>query len=705
MKTVTISKSFKQKTTRAILSIVLFAVTYILLIILAIGLTIGCGYAGIMLIAAKPSLATLLLGAGLMSIGLLTLFFLIKFIFTSNKADLSGFTEITKEEEPEIFAMIDDIVKQVETDFPKHIYISSQVNASVFYDSNFWSMIFPVKKNLHIGLGLMNAVTADEFKGILAHEFGHFSQRSMKVGSYVYNVNYVIHNMLYDNDSYEKIVGRWASINGYITLFVMLGVKIVMGIQWILKQVYQVVNINYLALSREMEFHADEVAANVAGSQALATSLLRINLANQSRENVLAFYSDKIAENIKTADIFPQQFFVMSFLAGEYGLTNKQGLPQVTLHNKDRFNKSKLAFDDQWASHPSDEDRIKRLDELNIVFDNSNTSLATTLLKNPELTQEKITATLFYNVEYSGETKLYTVEDFKADYLEMYNKNSLDKKYNNYFNSSRVPVIAIDDIKNNLEDVTAMVNEEDLFSETAVENVYTVHGIEEDLAVLNDIASGKFKLKTFDYQGIRYRHKEIPVLLPKMEGELKNIKLKVEDNDKKIFRYYYNLAEKSGKASIYKVKYNAFINYYNNYYTNNTELLNKLIAATEFINVTTKLEAIPNYLSEVKPLEYDFKESIKNIVENDVYSQHIDKEAKEALQKYLLQEAAYFTGESYNEEALQTLFIAMQYYNTVNDDLLFKLKKDFLDFQAGLSFSATETVAGHTAHRRDKKIN
>ena len=47
-----------------------------------------------------------------------------------------------------------------------------------------------------------------EFKAILAHEFGHFSQRSMKVGSYVYYVNQVIFNMLYDNDSFDKMIQK-----------------------------------------------------------------------------------------------------------------------------------------------------------------------------------------------------------------------------------------------------------------------------------------------------------------------------------------------------------------------------------------------------------------------------------------------------------------------------------------------------------------
>ena len=86
-------------------------------------------------------------------------------------------------------------------------------------------MFFPVRKNLQIGLGLVNIVSVSEFKAVMAHEFGHFSQRSMKVGSYVYNVNKVIFNMLYENESYQKLISGWGSVTGYFSIFVSIAVN------------------------------------------------------------------------------------------------------------------------------------------------------------------------------------------------------------------------------------------------------------------------------------------------------------------------------------------------------------------------------------------------------------------------------------------------------------------------------------------------
>ncbi|ASZ13879.1 M48 family metallopeptidase [Chitinophaga pendula] len=208
--TVAISAAFRKMTIRAVLAIVLFIFTYLLLFALAAGLTLASGFAGFIVISAIGlNYISAAIGLGLISVGVLILYFLIKFLFKQHKVDRSHLTELTREEQPELFAFIEEIVQQVGTTFPKKIYLASDVNAAVFYDSSFWSMFFPVRKNLLIGIGLINTVSRLELKAILAHEFGHFSQRSMKLGSYVYNVNQVIYNMLHDNESFNRVLQNW----------------------------------------------------------------------------------------------------------------------------------------------------------------------------------------------------------------------------------------------------------------------------------------------------------------------------------------------------------------------------------------------------------------------------------------------------------------------------------------------------------------
>ncbi|GAA3559427.1 M48 family metallopeptidase [Snuella lapsa] len=164
IKDIKLTPEFKKQTTKAIVSIIFFAITYLLIFLTVCGLTALCVYGGIMLIASKPMFFTLALGIGMASFGGLILIFLLKFIFKSHKIDRTHLLEITRQEEPQLFKLIEDIVNEVGTKFPKKVYLSTEVNASVFYDSSFWSMFFPVKKNLLIGLGLVNTISQSELK-------------------------------------------------------------------------------------------------------------------------------------------------------------------------------------------------------------------------------------------------------------------------------------------------------------------------------------------------------------------------------------------------------------------------------------------------------------------------------------------------------------------------------------------------------------
>jgi Zn-dependent protease with chaperone function len=681
MPTVAISKDFKQGATRAILSIVLFVLVYLLLIIAAVGLTVACGYAGIKIIILKPSLLTLMLGIGLLSMGLLIIIFLIKFIFTSTKTDSSHLIEITKAEEPQLFAFIEDIVKQVNTNFPKKVYISSEVNASVFYDSGFWSMFLPVKKNLHIGLGLMNAVTVDEFKAILAHEFGHFSQRSMKVGSYVYNVNYIIHNMLNDNTSYNNLISRWASVSGYFSIFVAGGIKIISGIQWVLGRVYNVVNINYLALSREMEFHADEIAAHVAGPQALATSLVRLDLASSSLSTVLDFYELKIPENIKPQNIFPQQYYAMNQSANEFGIAFEHDLPMVTLSTMSRFNKSKLSFSDQWSSHPSNEDRIKKLESLDIKIQNTNNSPALNLFIDKEKVQAKVTEQLFANITYLGEISWHAQDDFANEFLATRQKNTLPKKYNNFYDDQSFLPIDFNELK--LRPVKE-VNESELFSNEAVDIVYESIGLESDIKIIKQIANGDTAIKSFDYDNLRYSVGSGAMLVAPLERKLEEMKISVVEMNKDIYAYYYNIARNNGKAPDYESKYASY-DCYNKIMDTEIAVVNEMYELTSFLNETHQFEVIKVKMEKVYNKEKEFKEKIKVLLENTAYNTTTNRDVDDVFANYLSKNRVYFSVDEYYNDELRILFDALNCYTIAVNRLLFNLKKDFLDFQSTLT--------------------
>lgn len=686
MKPVKASLNYRMMVAKAILSIIFFIASYLLLIFLAIGFVFLCGLGAIAIIGAHPSFLTLMIGIGIICMALLVLLFLLKFIVSKHVADRSHLVEITEEQEPNLFAFIREIVKEADTAFPKKIFLSADVNASVFYDSGFWSMFLPVKKNLQIGMGLVKSVTLLELKAILAHEFGHFSQSSMKVGSYVYFSNNVIYNMLFDNEGYNQLAVKIASINGYLDFFVLLAIKIIEGIRFVLHHVYAVVNINYLSLSREMEFQADEIAANIAGSSPLAKSLLRLELASFSFYSALNYYQNKTAEAVTTLNIYPQQLFVMNFLAQQSKIETEHNLPLIDIENSKRYNKSKLVIKDQWASHPSTEDRILALTELNITGTPDDGTPAVSVFFNPRKTELELTKKLFSDITAGKEFVETDYNKFVEDYTAEYNKYSFGKIFNGYYDN-KDPKIDLEYDSNSDSNLTA--DTAALFSKEKVDLVYTKIALESDLETLKQLQSGNFGIKTLDYDGKKYNVKNIALLLPELENALTEINEKINLNDSSIFKLLWLLSVKTSNADEMK---NLVENIKDATKTaeEKMKIYSKMIQDTAFLSVTTPFDVIASNLEILSVTEKEFKEEIRSILTDKSDRYEASQDAQDAMRKYLTRNWIYFTGTEYCNDELGYMYAAMNHYNEVVTKSYFNAKKKLLAFMESVLASANK---------------
>jgi hypothetical protein len=123
------SAAFKKTVSNVMGSLVLFFIVYILLILLSVLLTIACVYGGFAIIIAVPRFITIMLGIGLISLGVMVLIFLVKFIFSVSKYDRSGIIEIKEADQPRLFAFIRQLTNDTQTQFPKRIYLFQHVPA------------------------------------------------------------------------------------------------------------------------------------------------------------------------------------------------------------------------------------------------------------------------------------------------------------------------------------------------------------------------------------------------------------------------------------------------------------------------------------------------------------------------------------------------------------------------------------------------
>jgi Zn-dependent protease with chaperone function len=641
------STTFKKEVSGVMGSIIFFLIVYLLLLLLSAGLVIGSVYAGIAMIVNFPKFITIFAGLGLIGVGVMVFIFLVKFMFAVSRYDRSGIVEVTEEDQPELFAFIRQLTIDTQTPFPKRIYLSADVNACVFYDSSFWSMFFPVKKNLQIGIGLVNALNLSEFKAVMAHEFGHFSQRSMKLGSFVYNVNRIIHNMLFENRSYSEFLQGWANLDGIFAFFASLTARIAQGIQWILRQMYGLINKSYMGLSREMEFHADAVAASVSGSSPLVSALRRIEFAHSAYQLALEKCDQLYRENKLSGNFYTNQSAMLVHMANEFKLSVSNGLPMMNDEFVNRSDLSRVNFKDQWASHPTTNDREAHLKQLGVVAEIREES-AWVIFRDKEVVEKALTDKMFENVTRKDDTILFTDKEFEEKLQSDTVRYSFPEVYNGFFDARQ---IAIPEPTNGHLPSTDR-NFETIFSATNTLLPKKISAITNDIAILHAIVNNGIETKTFDFDGEKYSHHQAKEVLAQLEQELKSMQEELAILDREVIGYFYQEAGKKGDVQLVELKES-----YNIYYGHRREAerflkcINGMMEPvnTIFSGATATIEEISELISDLKnDHEPAFKKELQLWIDKGLFNDQPDLQKK--LAKFIASDFTYFNNNSFFEE-------------------------------------------------------
>ncbi|RYY62435.1 MAG: hypothetical protein EOO05_02770 [Chitinophagaceae bacterium] len=640
------SSSFRKNVSAVISSIVLFFVVYLILVIAAVALAVACFYGGIALIVALPKLLTIVAGLGMMGVGVSVIFFLVKFIFSVSRMENAGRVEIHEADQPRLFAFIRRLSEETKTPFPKKIFLSPDVNACVFYNSSFWSMFFPVRKNLEIGVGLVNAVNISEFKAIIAHEFGHFSQRSMKLGSFTYNVNRVIFNMLYENKSYGRFLESWGRIDGLLSIFAVITAKIAQGIQSILRHSYQSINKNYMGLSRQMEFHADAIAASVAGGNNIVSGLSRVEVAQGCYNSAVENAYDWVKEQKISTNIFNDQRVVLGFMAEKHGLAIRGGLPVVDLQFIQNFSKSRVNYLDQWASHPTLADRKKNVEALELEVPADET-LAWSVFDNAEELQRQFTHKFYETVTIEMPAKPVADDEFHQLFYSRIEEQKMPDVYNGFYTDRYV-----DPSKWSYQHTTATptATPETIFTEINTQLIKSVSNNQQDLDILKAIAEKQIDVKSFDFDGIKYPSEEAAQVVAQLEKEIESQQKEIDGLDLQAFEYYRSL---KGERLVEDYQaYGRLVQEHQDYITTAGKVLERLFPLYHDVTLESAEQVVRSLKAEEEPA---FKKVLQLALDRGVISNNqptlLADEARGFLSKYY----EYLIGTDFQQHELQAI--------------------------------------------------
>jgi Zn-dependent protease with chaperone function len=666
------SDLYRNQARKAVFSIMVFILIYLLILLLSISFVALILYTAFLLL--KPS--TVLFGLFLGFIGIVLLIFIIQFFFRKHTIDRSLWKEISKDEQPRLFELIESIASEIDTDLPQRVYLSPGVEASVFYDSNFWNLFFPSKENLVIGLGLINSTSESELKSIFAHEFGHFAQRGLKIFSYVYIENQIIYKMLIDDEYYFSLISKY---NKGFFIWIIIGYA--KFIKWILRKAYEIVHLNYMSLSREMEYHADEISAYISGTIPNVTSLLRYELASSTYNYLGEFYFNLAAENIKTNNIYPQHYYAMISSAREYGAEIEDNLPIITKKIINRFNRSKLVIRDQWASHPSIPDRIARFENLNIEVPVSN-NLAWDLIDNRESVQIELTNKLFKMFSYSEEPKNLSLQEFWERYDQELARYKFDKRYNYFYNTKDISEFDIDKVTEN-DSKSIFSDFQEIYTSENVELVLKFTGLGNDIKMLESIERKEISTDSFEYDGEKYHAKESKGLIEKLMREHKDLFDAVKNLDMNIYKFFFSKAYKVGLQDEFKKKYKMYFDILKKD-KENLQLYLDMIMSMQFMIQFRSYDNIKKHIAELKKKETLFRERFESILKNDFYETLIENDKREKIEKYLSKDWIYFKQPDYDSEALSMLEESIYLFYSICSRAPFAALVALLDFQIKL---------------------
>ena len=486
--------------------------------------------------------------------------FLVKGLFKRQGADDSMKVEIFEKDQPELFAFIRQVCADTKAPSPYRIFLTPEVNAAVFYETSILNLIFPVRKNLMIGLGLVNMLTLAEFKAVLAHEFGHFAQSSMRLGNYVYVANRIIVDMVYGRDFWDTALHNWKSVGD---IRISLPGYLLYGIVWILRKIlelaFRLINFAEASLSREMEFHADLVAVSLTGSDVLIHGLRRLGLADACLSHSL--------QDLKSAShhhLYPRDLFFHQALATDHVRRVEKDanrgepppLPESPTERSQVFTKEEGGVPSMWASHPSNFDREENAKRryFRSPLDDRSPWL---LFRNAEQVKEQLTRVLYERLDKNlANTPLAEPEKVQEFIDAERAETTFDPRYYGLYDTRflqpgdlRATIEAVRVAPWPQERLAAFCSSRHNADLEAWAEAH--HKRQGEHALLEGLQSGALGVRgrTFDFRGQEHRKEEVEDLLKTVEAELEADEKYLAQVDEAVYVAHYQMAGQLGDGS------------------------------------------------------------------------------------------------------------------------------------------------------------
>ncbi len=546
-----VDSAYRRQTVMILLAVITFFVIYFALIALNFFFLAWCALG-----RWSPHPGVIFLRCALALPSMLWMVFLFKNLFRWGGKQKTYDVEIFSNEHPRLFDFLQNVCEETGAPMPSRVFVNFEVNAMASRDSSFFNLFLPSKQYLHIGLGLVNSINLTEFKAMIAHEFGHFSQKSGRIHVVSSFALYTIHLIVDGYDTLDDWLQRWSEQNPFIAW----PAWIVHGFQFLFRKclsgLWYVIFFFAQAHRREMEFHADRVAVSVTGSDAVVHLLHKSQFAEVCMQHAIGEVQDAMDHQFFTDNLFLHQTNAEEFLRRknrkpDWGIP--PALPEDDEARTQVFKKDDDTQAHMWESHPSNFDREENAKKtyLRTTFDERSPWILFDELAD---LRERVTFKFFrFFFKIPKDTEFSDAEEVQ----KVINEERLEIYYDpRYYGLYDFRNLVIDDVyawaKEAAQGVSTIAPGEafqTLYDVEVRHRAQLYNSRLREFNELNPIAKGWHKPKDneFEFRGEIYDVRDSKKLKKKVEKELDADFAWLKEFDRKVFFTYFQLGNQQSQ--------------------------------------------------------------------------------------------------------------------------------------------------------------
>lgn len=297
-----------------------------------------------LLLASRSLQGRVLAYFGPVVVGCILIFFLLKPLIAP-KVKPPPQKELSKNRTPFLYEVIYLLCDFIGARRPHKIFIDYEVNASAGIQPGL-AGFFLNRVNLTLGAPLLEGLTFKQLMGVLAHEFGHFSQTlAMRLVFITQSINHWLHRVVFEKDEWdEKLAQACKDSNWRIGIPLYIArffIWVSRGILFVLMLIGYLVSHFVL---RQMEYDADTYETYLVGHECFEETAFRMTELNAGAGVALENLETLLAKG-QLVDNFPKLIHYFS--------TAMEPDERKELRHSASEEKSH-----GFSSHPSHRDRI-----------------------------------------------------------------------------------------------------------------------------------------------------------------------------------------------------------------------------------------------------------------------------------------------------------------------------------------------------------